>query len=113
MVRGQEVHLTPKEFDVLKHLIANQGKPLTHRRLLQSVWGRNMGKKRKIFAWSSISCARRSKAIQQSRNTFGPNRGWDIASSLRRKASLSHRLENNKTGIWLNRRVAEDSTAYF
>jgi len=38
-VRGQEVHLTPKEFDVLKHLIANQGKPLTHRRLLQSVWG--------------------------------------------------------------------------
>jgi two-component system KDP operon response regulator KdpE len=38
-VRGQEVHLTPKEFDVLKHLIANQGKPLTHRRILQSVWG--------------------------------------------------------------------------
>src|SRR6202163_3896498 len=37
-VRGEEVHLTPKEFDVLKHLIANQGKPLTHRRLLQSVW---------------------------------------------------------------------------
>src|SRR3981189_2562639 len=36
-VRGQEVHLTPKEFDVLKHLIANQGKPLTHRRLMQPV----------------------------------------------------------------------------
>ena len=30
-VRGEEVHLTPKEFDVLKHLIANQGKPLSHR----------------------------------------------------------------------------------
>jgi len=42
-VRGQEVHLTPKEFDVLKHLIANQGKPLTHRRLLQSVWGPEYG----------------------------------------------------------------------
>jgi len=42
-VRGQEVHLTPKEFDVLKHLIANQGKPLTHRRLLQSVWGPDYG----------------------------------------------------------------------
>src|SRR5260370_9881604 len=38
-VRGQEVHLTPKEFDVLTHLVANQDKPLTHRRLLQSVWG--------------------------------------------------------------------------
>src|SRR5882724_6013679 len=43
VVRGQEVHLTPKEFDVLKHLIANQGKPLTHRRLLQSVWGPEYG----------------------------------------------------------------------
>jgi two-component system KDP operon response regulator KdpE len=43
MVRGEEVHLTPKEFDVLKHLIANQGKPLSHRRLLQSVWGPDYG----------------------------------------------------------------------
>ena len=42
-VRGGEVHLTPKEFDVLKHLVANQGKPLTHRRLLQSVWGPEYG----------------------------------------------------------------------
>jgi len=42
-VRGEEVHLTPKEFDVLKHLIANQGKPLSHRRILQSVWGPDYG----------------------------------------------------------------------
>jgi two-component system KDP operon response regulator KdpE len=43
IVRGRDVHLTPKEFDVLKHLVANQGKPLTHRRLLQSVWGPDYG----------------------------------------------------------------------
>jgi two-component system KDP operon response regulator KdpE len=42
-VRGEVVRLTPKEYDVLKHLIANQGKPLTHRRLLQSVWGPDYG----------------------------------------------------------------------
>ena len=42
-VRGHDVHLTPKEFDVLKHLVANQGKPLTHRRLLQAVWGPDYG----------------------------------------------------------------------
>jgi two-component system KDP operon response regulator KdpE len=41
--RNREVHLTPKEFDVLKHLVANQGKPLTHRRLLQAVWGPDYG----------------------------------------------------------------------
>jgi two-component system, OmpR family, KDP operon response regulator KdpE len=43
IVRGYAVHLTPKEYDVLKHLVANQGKPLTHRRLLQSVWGPDYG----------------------------------------------------------------------
>ena len=43
MVREQMVHLTPKEYDVLKHLVANQGKPLTHRRLLQAVWGPDYG----------------------------------------------------------------------
>ena len=42
-VHGNVVHLTPKEYDVLKHLVANQGKPLTHRRLLQAVWGPDYG----------------------------------------------------------------------
>jgi len=40
---GKEVHLTPKEYEVLKLLVVNQGKPLTHRRLLQSVWGPDYG----------------------------------------------------------------------
>ena len=40
---GEEVHLAPKEFEVLRQLIANQGKPVTHRRLLQSVWGPEYG----------------------------------------------------------------------
>jgi two-component system, OmpR family, KDP operon response regulator KdpE len=43
MARGEEVHLTPKEFELLRHLVANQGKPLTHRRLLQAVWGPDHG----------------------------------------------------------------------
>jgi two-component system, OmpR family, KDP operon response regulator KdpE len=42
-VRGKDVHLTPKEFDVLKNLVAEQGKPITHRRLLQSIWGPEYG----------------------------------------------------------------------
>lgn len=42
-VCDRDVHLTPKEYDVLKHLVANQGKPLTHRRLLQAVWGPDYG----------------------------------------------------------------------
>jgi two-component system, OmpR family, KDP operon response regulator KdpE len=42
-VSGEEVHLAPKEFDVLKELIANQGNPVSHRKLLQSVWGPEYG----------------------------------------------------------------------
>jgi len=38
-VRGARVHLTPKEFDVLKILVTHEGKPLTHARILQTVWG--------------------------------------------------------------------------
>jgi two-component system KDP operon response regulator KdpE len=38
-VRGQPVHLTPKEFDLLAHLIANHDRVITHRSLLGKVWG--------------------------------------------------------------------------
>ncbi len=42
-VGGEEVHLAPKEFEVLKQLMMQQGKPVTHRRLLQTVWGPEYG----------------------------------------------------------------------
>jgi len=42
-VRGQRVHLTPKEFDVLRLLITQQGRPLTHKKLVQTVWGPDHG----------------------------------------------------------------------
>lgn len=36
---GNEVHLTPTEYDLLCELTRNAGKVLTHRELLQRVWG--------------------------------------------------------------------------
>ena len=36
---GVEVHLTPTEFDLLRVLAANAGKVMTHRQLLERVWG--------------------------------------------------------------------------
>jgi len=38
-VRGQEVRLTPKEFDLLLHFARHPGKVMTHRALLSAVWG--------------------------------------------------------------------------
>jgi two-component system, OmpR family, KDP operon response regulator KdpE len=36
---GQEVHLTPIEFDLLRMLVRNRGRLLMHRTLLTEVWG--------------------------------------------------------------------------
>jgi len=36
---GQEVHLTPTEFDLLRVLAMHLGRVLTHRQLLERVWG--------------------------------------------------------------------------
>jgi two-component system KDP operon response regulator KdpE len=38
-VRGDRVHLTPREFDVLRLLVTEQGKPLMYKRILQAIWG--------------------------------------------------------------------------
>jgi two-component system, OmpR family, KDP operon response regulator KdpE len=43
-LRGEEVRLSPIEFSLLQQLITNAGKVLTHRMLLQSVWGPEYGR---------------------------------------------------------------------
>jgi len=40
-VAGTEIHLTPTEYDLLKILISNAGKVVTHRQILTSLWGNN------------------------------------------------------------------------
>jgi two-component system KDP operon response regulator KdpE len=39
-VAGQEVQLTPTEYDLLRTLVTHAGKVLTHHQLLREVWGR-------------------------------------------------------------------------
>jgi two-component system KDP operon response regulator KdpE len=38
-VKGSEVHLTPKEYDLMVYLVSHPGKVLTHRTLLAAIWG--------------------------------------------------------------------------
>jgi two-component system KDP operon response regulator KdpE len=38
-IRGQEVKLTPREYDLLRLLVAHAGKVLTHKFILREVWG--------------------------------------------------------------------------
>jgi two-component system KDP operon response regulator KdpE len=41
--QGELVHLTPTEFELLALLMRNQGTPVTHTKLLRSVWGPEYG----------------------------------------------------------------------
>jgi two-component system KDP operon response regulator KdpE len=40
---GVEIHLSPKEFDLLAYLFAHQGAPVLHSKLLRAVWGLEYG----------------------------------------------------------------------
>jgi len=40
---GEDSKLTPKEFELLRFFLANSGRVLTHRALLQAVWGPDYG----------------------------------------------------------------------
>jgi two-component system KDP operon response regulator KdpE len=41
--RGAEIHLSPKEFDLLAYLFQHQGEPVTHEKLLHTAWGPEFG----------------------------------------------------------------------
>lgn len=43
VVRGQQLRLTPKEFDILRYLAWHPDRAIPHRELLQAVWGPDYG----------------------------------------------------------------------
>lgn len=43
IAQGRPVKLTPKEFDLLQYLLTNANTPVTHRKLLQTLWGPEYG----------------------------------------------------------------------
>jgi two-component system KDP operon response regulator KdpE len=42
-VRGETIRLTPKEFELLRHLALHPNVPVPHMKLLQAVWGPDYG----------------------------------------------------------------------
>ena len=46
---GQEIHLTPKEFEMLHYLMKHAGRPVQHNRLLTSIWGPGYGNEREYL----------------------------------------------------------------
>src|SRR5262245_31802441 len=55
---GKDVALTPREYDVLAYLARNAGKVLTHRQILQAVWGGEYGDE-DDYVWTYVRRIRR------------------------------------------------------
>jgi two-component system, OmpR family, KDP operon response regulator KdpE len=46
---GQQIHLTPKEFEMLHYLMSHAGRPVPHSRVLTSLWGPEYGNEREYL----------------------------------------------------------------
>ena len=46
---GDELHLTPKEYETLRVLMEHAGRPVRHDQLLQNVWGPEYGQEREYL----------------------------------------------------------------
>jgi len=47
--QGQEIRLTPKEFEMLRYLMEHAGRPIPHNHLLTSIWGPEYGNEREYL----------------------------------------------------------------
>ena len=46
---GREMSLSPKQYQLLRYLVSNRGKALSHRTLLQSIWGAEYGEETNLL----------------------------------------------------------------
>ena len=46
---GADIHLTPKEFDLLGYLMEHPGRPVPYQRLLTALWGPEYGNEREYL----------------------------------------------------------------
>ena len=59
---GATIHLTSKEFKLLYYFLQNAGKVVSHRRLLQAVWGPDYGERGRVSAGLHQPAAKENRA---------------------------------------------------
>lgn len=82
--QGRDVQLTPTEYDLLRVLVLNAGKVLTHRQLLRQVWGLGYEEEMHLLR-VNISNLRRKIEPEPSRPYFivtEPGVGYRLRSNL-------------------------------
>ena len=73
-VGGKPVHLTPHQFDLLRVFAVNEGKLLTHRMLLQEVWGPGYGSESNLLHVHVSQLRRKIEPDRHGRATCSPSR---------------------------------------
>jgi two-component system, OmpR family, KDP operon response regulator KdpE len=74
-VAGGSHRLTPREFDVLGYLVAHRNKTLTHREILQAVWGPAHGEDVEVLR-SVVHQLRRKMEADPAKPTFLLTESW-------------------------------------
>jgi two-component system KDP operon response regulator KdpE len=85
-VHGQPVELTPREFEILRVLLANPGRLVTHGRLLRAVWGQAYQEERHYLHVHVSQLRRKLAALDPSGEVRGlivtePGVGYRVAEA--------------------------------
>ena len=75
---GEEVHLTPTEYDLLRVLARNRGRLITHRALLTEVWGAAYEPDTQILRVHIANLRRKIEPTRPSPTSDRPGRGLPI-----------------------------------
>ena len=104
---GEEVHLTPTEFELLRALARNRGRLMTHRALLTEVWGPATPTTSRRCAPTSPTCGARSSRPERraARHPHRPRRRLPLRRASARRNPCSQASSRN-----LDTRAGKPST---
>ena len=96
---GSEIRLTPKEFDLLRHLVVHAGKVLTHRQLLRERSGPG------AFGGCAVSARAGSRTAAQTRTRSDATDAYSDRNRGRLSSPAPARALINGTGLCVPRRT--------
>ena len=106
---GQEVRLTPKEFELFVYMARHPNRVITHARCSKRCGARRRRNSRSICASSWASCARNSSPTRPTRATSSPNPG-SATASIRRADDYRSRIASRAR--WASAKSGFSFSAY-
>jgi two-component system, OmpR family, KDP operon response regulator KdpE len=83
LVRGNDLHLRPKEFEVLHFLIKNPNVVIPHAKIIQAIWGPDYGGETEYLHVIINQIRKRLSQNPTGPGTFSPNLAWATGSNCR------------------------------